>query len=473
MHKKDTLDVEASLLAAAGDVCAVIGGVLAATWIRFDSGWLPVIFGRPGELYRDYALGAVVAAALFVYVFRRLGLYDRPQLGTFESKIPRLVRATGIGLLLCVVLAYALKNFVPFATVVLAMSMVTITVLVVLERYILFRVELHYVRHSPVVNRTLILGADEVAAHLKRAVEKEPGLRTRVVGFLRTSDAPPHADIPAEMIKGSLDDFAGFVEAGPDKAVDRVILTTSSLPHERIVDIILLCEQHLITFNMVPDLFRILTGSMGVQAVDGVPLLGVSRWPLDSTWNRAIKRIEDIAGAAVGLVLAAPVIAVAAVMIKRSSPGPVFYSQDRCGENGKLFRLHKLRTMRIDAESRTGPVFTTENDPRTTGIGAFLRQWNLDELPQFWNVLRGEMSLVGPRPERPHFVEKFKQDIGRYMWRHVSKPGLTGWAQVNGLRGNTSIEERIKYDLYYLENWSLSFDFKILLKTFFARQNAY
>jgi lipopolysaccharide/colanic/teichoic acid biosynthesis glycosyltransferase len=163
----------------------------------------------------------------------------------------------------------------------------------------------------------------------------------------------------------------------------------------------------------------------------------------------------------------------AAVLIKRSSPGPVLYGQERCGERGRVFTLYKLRTMRTDAEEQTGPVFTAREDPRVTPVGAFLRRRNLDELPQLWNVLLGQMSLVGPRPERPHFVERFKEDISRYMWRHVSKPGMTGWAQVNGLRGNTSIQERIKYDLYYLENWSLALDFKILAKTFFARENAY
>jgi exopolysaccharide biosynthesis polyprenyl glycosylphosphotransferase len=227
------------------------------------------------------------------------------------------------------------------------------------------------------------------------------------------------------------------------------------------------------TFNMVPDMYRIMTGGMNMQVVDDIPLLGVSRWPLDYFWNRVLKRFEDVVGSALGLVFTAPVMLAAALLVKRSSPGPILYRQERCGEHGRTFTLYKLRTMRADAEAATGPVWTTENDPRRTPVGAVLRRWNLDELPQLWNVLRGDMSLVGPRPERPHFVEKFREDINRYMWRHVSKPGMTGWAQVNGLRGNTSIEERIKYDLYYLENWSLSFDFKILLRTLAANRNAY
>jgi exopolysaccharide biosynthesis polyprenyl glycosylphosphotransferase len=229
----------------------------------------------------------------------------------------------------------------------------------------------------------------------------------------------------------------------------------------------------MIAFNFVPDLFRLLTINMEVQNVDGIPILGTAKWPLDLFWNRVAKRMEDIVGSAAGLLFSAPVIAVAALLIKITSPGPIFFKQERCGEKGRRFNIYKLRTMRIDAEDKTGPVWAVENDPRRTRIGAFLRAHNIDELPQFWNVLKGDMSLVGPRPERPHFVEQFKEDISRYMWRHFSRPGVTGWAQVNGLRGNTSISDRVNYDLYYLENWSLSLDFKIIARTFFARSNAY
>ena len=226
-------------------------------------------------------------------------------------------------------------------------------------------------------------------------------------------------------------------------------------------------------FQLVPDVFRLLTSSVEVQNVNGITLLGVGRWPLDRIWNRMVKRLEDIVGSTLCLPVAALMIAIAAVFIKRSSPGPIFYRQQRCGEGGKIFTLYKLRSMPVDAEADSGPVMTTEEDPRPTRVGRILRQYNIDELPQLWNVFKGEMSLVGPRPERPHFVEQFKESIGQYMWRHVYKPGMTGWAQVNGLRGKTSIENRIKHDLFYLENWSLAFDVKILLRTLCTRENAY
>lgn len=472
MRKKDTLDALNSVLAVVGDACAVFGGFMLATWLRFDSGLLPLRHDYPLDLYFTYAKATIVAVIAYLFVFRSLELYVRPQLGRFESKIPRIIRAVGLGLVVAIVLAFIVKNeYAQISSVVFVISFFTVSFCVLLERYILFRIELHHARHSNAINKVLIVGTDEVAAHLRRGLAREPKLRSTVVGFLSTGTTEPHEDIEPELVKGTLHNLRDFMEG--DSRVDQVILTSSSLGHERIVEIILLCERNLITFNMVPDMFGILTGTMDVQAIDDIPMLGVCRWPLDGFWNRMFKRAEDVVGSIIGMLLVIPVIALAAVFIKRASPGPVFYSQERCGEGGDVFTLYKLRTMAVDAESDTGPVFTRENDTRRTKVGSFLRSTNLDELPQLWNVLKGDMSLVGPRPERPHFVEQFRGDIERYMSRHVSRPGLTGWAQVNGLRGNTSIEERIKYDLYYLENWSMAFDFKIMARTLLARENAY
>jgi exopolysaccharide biosynthesis polyprenyl glycosylphosphotransferase len=470
MRKKDSLDAISIGLAVLGDALAVFGGFLLATWIRFDSGWLTLRHDRPDPLYPLYAAAGVMATVLFVLVFRGVGLYARPQTGRFTAKIPRLVRATALGIVASAVLAFALQNDIDIARLVIGLSFGTILILVLLERYLLFRVEWNAARHSARKHRVLLIGTDAVAVRLRESFAREPMLRLKVVGFLQSDDAPRDPAVEPELVLGHLADLPDVIV---HHAVHQVVLTNARLPHQQIVDIILLCERHLITFKMVPDLFRILTGNMDVHSFDDIPLLGVSQWPLDGLWGRGLKRMEDLAGALVGLVLCGPIVALAALAVRATSRGPALYAQERCGQNGTTFRLYKLRTMRVDAEAGTGPVFTVEHDPRVTPVGAFLRRWNIDELPQLWNVWRGEMSLVGPRPERPHFVERFKTDIGRYMWRHVSKPGMTGWAQVNGLRGNTSIEERIKYDLYYLENWSLSFDFKILLRTLFARENAY
>lgn len=460
----------ASVIALAFDAVAVFAGFLLATWIRFKTGWIHIPFGTPLNLYSMYAAGAALGTIPFLMVFQSLGLYKRPQIGPFPNRIPRIVRGALLGTLIATVLAFALKNIAEFSSVALVLSFPTISFMVLLERYILFRIEWHYARHARRFNRVLIIGTDSVAAHIKRTIERERMLRSKVVGFLDSTGEPRDESITREEILGTVEDLDTLLS---EKEIDQVILSGSSMGRDRIVDILMLCEKNLASFNIVPDLFSIITSSMDVQSMDDIPLLGMAAWPLDMFWNRALKRAEDIAGSLLGLILTGPFIIVAAIMVKRSSPGPAFYVQKRCGEAGKTFNLYKLRTMRVDAEADTGPVWAQSDDRRRTRIGAFLRSRNLDELPQLWNVLCGHMSLVGPRPERPHFVEKFRNGIRGYMWRHVSKPGITGWAQVNGLRGNTSIEERIKYDLYYLENWSIAFDFKIIAKSLFARQNAY
>ncbi len=460
-----------SSLAVLADAMTIFGGFLLATWIRFDSGWIPLFRDSPpARLYFMYGWGAVIATFTLLFLFRNLGLYVRPQHGVFSNYIPRLVRAVFLGMLLTTAIAFAVRTDPPFSRLTVVLACGIVLVLVLIERALLFRAEISLARHSTHLNRVLIVGANDVAAHLRRALQREPRLRSQVVAFLRTDDQPPDPGVPAELILGATADMEGLLKS---ISATQVIVTDSRMPHTELVELIVTCERALVTFNLVPDLARIMTGGMDMHTVDDIPLLGVSRWPLDLFWNRIAKRAEDIAGAAFGLLLFSPVIAAASIAIKRTSPGPVFHVQERCGQNGRPFAIYKLRTMRDDAEKNTGPVWAVKDDPRVTPVGGWLRRNNLDELPQLWNVLRGDMSLVGPRPERPAFVEKFKDDIDKYMWRHVVRPGMTGWAQVNGLRGNTSIEERIKYDLYYLENWSLALDFKILLKTLCSRKNAY
>tara|TARA_B100000809_G_scaffold263802_1_gene317915 strand:+ start:1090 stop:2502 length:1413 start_codon:yes stop_codon:yes gene_type:complete len=470
MRQRDTQDVMMSAAAVICDGLFVFGGFLLAIWIRFDSGWIPVIHGRMPNLYEEYAPAGAIAALAFLIINKSLGLYIRPQTGAFGTKIPRLTRGIGLGIIAMTVIAFAAKNVLEISTGVLIISFFTIMLLVLVERFILFRLEIVLAKRNSATNQVLILGTDETASHLMKGIDREPRLRSQVMGFLKVDACPAHDEIPAEKILGSMADLQKHLESG---SVGQVVLTRSDLGHNRIIDIIILCERSMTQFNMVPDLFQVMTGSIDVQTIDDIPLLGVRHWPLDLFWNRILKRTEDITCAIAGLILAAPVIALAAIFVKRSSPGPVFYRQERCGEAGQVFTIYKLRTMPVDSESESGPVWATDGDQRRTPVGAFLRENNIDELPQLWNVLTGNMSLVGPRPERPHFVEQFKDDIARYMWRHMSKPGITGWAQVNGLRGNTSLTERIKYDLYYLENWSVSFDFKIITRTIFARKNAY
>ncbi len=244
--------------------------------------------------------------------------------------------------------------------------------------------------------------------------------------------------------------------------------------HQELVDIIALCERDKVGIKVFPDVFQIMAKEVGIGDLGGLPLITVRDVVLRG-WKLSLKRGMDIVLSAIGLVMLSPFMLFTAILIKLESPGPVFYVQERMGLDAKPFPMLKFRSMRQDAEAN-GPGWTRANDPRRTKLGAILRKLSIDELPQLINVLLGDMSLVGPRPERPVYVEQFKRSIPRYMERHKEKAGITGWAQVNGLRGDTSIAERTKYDLWYIENWSIWLDIKILLMTIFkvfTDRNAY
>ena len=474
---RDNFDAFCSILAGLADAAAAFLGVMLATAIRFDSGLIPLQHNEIFPPRGMYVAAAIALAPLLVLIFRQIGLYIRPQLGPFGDKLPRIVRGVSITLATALALSFVVRpaDWPPYSRAVALLAFFTVLLLVLLERFALFRLELHWARRTAPIRRILIIGVDDLAARIRRALEREPRLRSRLAGYLQPAEpggreVPLSAAITPKLVKGHVGELE---KVAAEEQIDEVILADTTVSRKRLTEILFHCERNLVPFRMVPDLYGVLTSRVRVNHIADIPLIGMAAWPLDAFWNRVLKRIEDLAGAALGLLVSAPVVAVAAPLVKRSSPGPVFYRQIRCGIAGKPFTIYKLRTMPVDAEAESGPVWATPDDPRRTRVGEFLRKWNLDELPQFWNVLKGDMSLVGPRPERPHFVDQFKDDVGHYMTRHISRPGMTGWAQVNGLRGDTSIEDRVQHDLYYLENWSLSFDLKILLQTFFNRQNAY
>ena len=472
MRDRDSYDAVTTVLAVLADAAAIWIGQMLAVWIRFDSGWIPLRYTREVGLYQHYAGAAALTILIYLAVFQLLKLYTRPQDGTFIGKVPRLVRAClfgGGGVLVC---SGLLKNDFTYSFVsnaAILVSLATVTLLVLAERELMFQLEIAIARRVAPCHRALILGANDAALLFLRALERDPRMRTRIVAIVPVGGEKRCEELPDDLVKG---DSAHLEEVVRGDSVDMLILASHVLSHTETVALVVFCEQHLVRFSMIPDLFRMMTSKMDFQMIGSVPIVGVGRWPLDQVWNRMLKRIVDIVGGLVGMVVSLPLILLSAIVIKCESRGPVFYAQERCGRRGKTFRIYKLRTMRTDAEKGDHPGWTVDDDPRRTRSGAFLRKWNIDELPQFWNVFKGEMSLVGPRPERPYFVEQFTPGIEHYMWRNVSQPGLTGWAQVNGFRGDTSISERVKYDLYYLENWSLAFDFKILVRTLFTYRNA-
>ena len=306
-------------------------------------------------------------------------------------------------------------------------------------------------------DRVLLIGGGDSGRMILQRVQANPKLGFQVVGVVDNSSARSILNVP---ILGSVADIPRIID---EFAVDEVIIALPENTHQELIGIISLCEREKVGIRVLPDAFGIMASEVTIGYLGGLPLLTIRDVALQG-WRLTLKRGMDLVGSAIGLVFFSPFLMLMALLIKLDSPGPVLYTQERMGLDAKSFKILKFRSMRVDAE-RSGPGWTVENDPRRTKLGAFIRRANIDEIPQLINVLFGEMSLVGPRPERPVYVEQFRQMIPRYMDRHREKAGMTGWAAVNGLRGDTSIEERTKYDLWYIENWSLALDFKIIIRT--------
>lgn len=307
-------------------------------------------------------------------------------------------------------------------------------------------------------DRLLIVGTGDIARIILQRILWSPQLGYELVGVVHNvEDGDAILDVP---VLGGVEDLPDLIDR---HNVDEVIVAMPEQGHREVVRVISYCERGRVSIKVFPDIFQFVTTEAGIDDLGGLPLLTVRNFALRG-YMLIVKRLMDMLGAALGLVVFSPFMMLVAVAIKLESPGPVFFVQERMGLDGRPFKMIKFRSMRSDAES-AGPGWTVDDDPRQTRLGRFLRRIDIDELPNLINVLLGEMSLVGPRPEQPYYVDEFRNTVPRYMERHREKAGMTGWAQVNGLRGDTSIVERTKYDLWYTENWSILLDVKILLRT--------
>ena len=319
--------------------------------------------------------------------------------------------------------------------------------------------------------RVLIVGAGDSGQIVLDKIRHAPELGYRVVGFVDNNTRQER--VGGLPVLGRVSEVARLVEA---YKLSEIIVAAPGLTQRDLLELVGSVPRSGVNIKIFPDIFQIMSSEVTTSELTGLPMMQVRDVALRG-WNLRLKRGLDMVVSSIALVLLSPILLSVALLIKLTSPRePVFYVQERVGLDGRPFQLVKFRSMRSDAEEYTGPVWAKPDDPRRTRIGSVMRRWSLDELPQLVNVLAGEMSMVGPRPERPHFVEQFSRYIPRYAERHNEKAGLTGWAQVNGLRGQTSIEERTKYDVFYVEHWSLVFDLKIMLKTIgtiFRDRNAY
>lgn len=435
---------------------------LLAFWFRFHAGVFAVELGIPS--IENYLEAFFIAVIILLLVFKSFGLYNEKKILRFSSEFSLIVKALSMGVIVIMALTFAHRAY-SYSRLLVALSWGISVLSLTVSRYFINDLEKWLCNMRQEQKKILILGTGETALSLFKNIRKNPRWGYEIIGFLSR-----HED-RRENIEGVpvLGDISRLEEVLDKKRPDEVILAITGLSHEKMVELIVESEKRMILFKLIPDMFEIITSKVDIFDIDGIPLLGLKELPLEYAWNRFVKRIFDIAGSVFGLILSIPIYIVIPVIIKMSSRGPVFYKQVRCGEDGKTFTLYKFRTMHCNAEQNTGPVWAEEHDPRCTWIGKWLRQLYIDEIPQLYNVLKGDMSLVGPRPERPNFVEQFKEDIPRYMSRHFIKSGMTGWAQVNGLRGNTPLKERIKYDMYYIENWSVWFDIKIIFMTIFLK----
>jgi exopolysaccharide biosynthesis polyprenyl glycosylphosphotransferase len=461
-----------STLAAFGDVLVILAGLAAAFWIRFESGWITfgVQSSNPPEFHQYFGLfgvGTTFLMGLLTYN----DLYHPAHILRYRRTALIIVRSLLLWFVLYLGVSLTLKFDPPISRIYAASSALACGIALLGWRG-LFQMAVQSRAIAPHLRlRVVFVGWDAQSTQLCQSILQDPSHPYEIVGCVPSAQGRFTRRPPDDI--QMLGDYNHLPDLLQDQAVDMVIAADLDPSTNEMVSLANLCERHFIPFKVIPSYFQILVSGLALETISGVPVLGVSRLPLDRLSNRMLKRAVDIVGGVVGLMLSAPLIAVFGAIVYFESPGPIFYRQVRMGRNGKLFKIIKIRSMRLDAESDSGARWAVKDDPRRLRIGAFLREWNIDEIPQFWNVLKGEMSLVGPRPERPELIVGFTDQIPHYNARHGSKPGITGWAQIHGLRGDTDLTERVRYDIYYLENWSLLLDFHIMLMTFFRRDNAY
>jgi Undecaprenyl-phosphate glucose phosphotransferase len=442
--------------------------LIAACWVLAYTLRFHVFPTGDTPPFRGYALQLVPILVVWGFAFHAFDLYRPNRLGSRVSEWFDVAKASTLGaLVLVAIMAFAFRDNQYSRLVILLFWAVSI-VAVSFSRAV-FREALRFARRHGFNQRyAIVVGGGEPAAEVLRVLRLRPDVGIRVLGMV--SDKREVPDNVRWL--GGIEDVRAVLDR---QQVDIVFIALPHADYSRITAVLHGIGDDPLAIHLIPDVFSLASLRGGVEEFETVPFIHLRESPLYG-WNRVLKRGFDLAGGALALTLAAPVMLAIVVALKLASPGPVLYRQERMGVDGRRFRMLKFRTMRVDAEAETGPVWARPDDPRRTWLGAFLRRWSLDELPQLFNVLRGEMSLVGPRPERPSFVEEFRRRVPGYMLRHKVKAGITGWAQINGWRGNTSIERRIECDLYYIERWSLGFDLKILIQTFwygFRNHNAY
>jgi Undecaprenyl-phosphate glucose phosphotransferase len=456
----------------ASDALLAVWAFILAYGIRFESGLIPVTRGYPP--IEQYLHIVPFVALLTPLAFQLQGIYrlrrGRSRVDDFFAVLIGSILAVVFGVVctLYISVYYAseeekARGAYEVSQVVWGLFLVLNVLFTYLSREGVRELLERRWRAGVGLKRILIAGAGDLGRMVADRVLQHREFGYQVVGFVDDRAGGDHIGYRGLPLLGMLSEVG---EIAQRERIDHLYVALPLEEHTKLLDLVELTSRECIDVKVVPDVLQFITLRARLEDLDGLPIININDVPLQG-FNAWMKRVIDVGLSAAALVVLAIPVAIIAAIVKLSSRGPVLYAQERMGLDGKAFTVYKFRSMYEGAESESGPVWADENDPRATPIGRWLRRFDLDELPQFWNVLRGDMSIVGPRPERPFFVDQFKHRIPQYMLRHKVKAGITGWAQVNGWRGNTSLEKRIEYDLYYIENWSVTLDIKIMWLTVF------
>ena len=494
-------DTIVPLALLAGDTLVTFTGLSLGYWLRYASPVAHLGIDVPDATYPRYLPLLLVGVALLIGAFAQFGLYDTRLLLRRYQNLNAILKGAAFWFITYLGVSLVLKFEPPISRLFVVLAFLTVVLLLYVWRALVYAIIIHGTFVQKLRRRAALLGWNDQGKALADEITRDPTHPFQLIGLVSLAhdtttpfDAQCHVlsdtlseaqregeekchvirDTPSGAMR-ALGHAAELDRILEREAIDVLIITRLDLPRAEIRRIVETCERAYIEWKIVPGAFDIFLSGLHLQTIGRVPVLGVEELAIHRLFNRGLKRMLDVVGALVGLIFSVPIVAVFAALIKRESPdGPVFFRQTRVGAGHRSFVVWKLRSMSPDAAATDAArQSTARDDPRLLRIGAFMRRWNLDELPQFWNVLRGDMSLVGPRPERPLHVDRLSAEIPHYLPRHLVKPGMTGWAQINGLRGDSDLAARVQHDIYYIEHWSVWLDVQIMLLTFVRWKNAY
>ncbi|MBE6014891.1 MAG: undecaprenyl-phosphate glucose phosphotransferase [Lachnospiraceae bacterium] len=451
------------------DGLVIVISYFFAWFLKFQSGLIPLAEARLSDEY--YFLPLIVIVPAFLLLYYAFNLYTSKRVQGRRVEAGNVWKANTLGTFLFIVILYMI-NQPDFSRQMIFIFYATNLILDVLVRNII-RMILRKIRQMGYNQKyVLLVGYSRAAEQYIDRIVSNPQWGYTIRGVL-DDDIERGTVYKGVKVIGRIDNLPVIL---PNAQLDEIAITLSISKYERLEKIVGLCEKSGVHTKFIPDYNHIIPTRPYTEDLLGLPVVNIRHVPLTNTFNQVIKRIMDIIGSIISIILFSPVMLVTAILVKTTSKGPLIFKQERVGRHNKHFMMYKFRSMAEQKPADEEKGWTVKNDPRTTGVGKVIRKTSIDELPQLFNVLKGDMSLVGPRPERPQFVERFKEEIPRYMVKHQVRPGMTGWAQVNGYRGNTSIRKRIDCDLYYIENWTIGLDIKILIMTVFkgfVNKNAY